>query len=130
MFHDKTWIVMPKWTIFEILFLWKHQCFCFHYWDYLTNIWRNNWQSIFDPTNKLKELIDLKVHCVFVLEFLRERQLINYRGVSFIWNSAHLHIFWDIVVYFSSFLCFFFKLFIPFKYTFLILEYLEKIIGI
>ena len=23
-------------------FLWKHQCFCFHYWVYLTNIWHNS----------------------------------------------------------------------------------------
>ena len=36
--QDKMWIKMPKWTIFEISFLWKHQYFCFHYWDYLTNI--------------------------------------------------------------------------------------------
>ena len=47
------WIKMPKWTIFEIWFLWKHQCFCFHYWDYLTNIWRNNWRSIFDGVEGL-----------------------------------------------------------------------------
>ena len=26
----------------------KHMCFCFHYWDFFTNFWRNNWQSIFD----------------------------------------------------------------------------------
>ena len=26
----------------------KHQCLCFHYWDFLTNFWRNNWRSIFD----------------------------------------------------------------------------------
>ena len=38
MFQDKTWIKMPIWTIFEISILWKHQCFCFHYWDYLMNI--------------------------------------------------------------------------------------------
>ena len=25
----------------------KHQCLCFHYWDFLTNFWHNNWQSIF-----------------------------------------------------------------------------------
>ena len=48
MFQDKTWIKMPKWTIFEVSFLWKHQCFCFYYWDYLTNIWRNNWWSTLD----------------------------------------------------------------------------------
>ena len=45
---DKTWIKMPKLTIFEISFLWKHQFLCFHYWDYLTNFWHNNWQSIID----------------------------------------------------------------------------------
>ena len=54
MFHDKTWIKMPKWTIFEISILWKHQCFCFHYWDYLTNIWRNNWRSMFDRVEGLE----------------------------------------------------------------------------
>ena len=26
---------------------------CFHYWDYLTNIWRNNWWSIFDRVEGL-----------------------------------------------------------------------------
>ena len=39
---------MPKWTIFEISFLWKHQCLCFHYWDYLTKILCNIWWSIID----------------------------------------------------------------------------------
>ena len=38
---------------FWISFLWKHQCFCFHYWHYLTNIWRNNWRSIFDGVEGL-----------------------------------------------------------------------------
>ena len=46
--QHKTWITMPKWTIFVISFLWKHEYFCFHYWDYLTNFWCNNWQSIID----------------------------------------------------------------------------------
>ena len=36
-----------------ISFLWKHQCFCFHYWDYLTNFWRNNWRSIIDVVERL-----------------------------------------------------------------------------
>mgnify|MGYP007022710994 CR=1 FL=1 len=31
----------------------KHQCLCFHYWDYLTNFWRNNWRSIFDIVERL-----------------------------------------------------------------------------
>ena len=48
MFQDKMWIKVPKWIFFEIFLLWEYQCFCFHYWDYLKNIWRNNWQSIFD----------------------------------------------------------------------------------
>ena len=26
----------------------KNQCLWFHYWDYLTNFWCNNWQSITD----------------------------------------------------------------------------------
>ena len=34
-------------------FLWKHQCLCFHYWDYLMNIWRNIWQSIIDVVENL-----------------------------------------------------------------------------
>ena len=44
---------MPKWTFFKISFLWKHQSLCFHYWDYLTNFWRNNWQSIIDVVERL-----------------------------------------------------------------------------
>ena len=47
---------MTKWTIFEISFLWKHQYLCFHYWDYLTNFWRNKWQSIIDVVEKLSLL--------------------------------------------------------------------------
>ena len=31
----------------------KHQCLCFHYWDFLTNFWRNNWRSIFDVVERL-----------------------------------------------------------------------------
>ena len=31
----------------------KHQCFCFRYWDFLTNFWRNNWQPIFDIVERL-----------------------------------------------------------------------------
>ena len=39
---------MPKWTIFAISFVWKHQSSYFHYWNYLRNFWRNNWPSIID----------------------------------------------------------------------------------
>ena len=35
--QDKTWIEMPKWTIFVLSFLWKHRVLFLHYWDYLTN---------------------------------------------------------------------------------------------
>ena len=31
----------------------KHQSLCFHYRDFLTNYWRNNWQSIFDVVERL-----------------------------------------------------------------------------
>ena len=31
----------------------KRQCLCFHYWYLLTNIWRNNWWSIFDIVERL-----------------------------------------------------------------------------
>ena len=31
----------------------KHRCLCFHYWDFLTNFWRNNWQSMFDFVERL-----------------------------------------------------------------------------
>ena len=31
----------------------KHQCLCFHYWDYLTNFWHNNWWSIIVIVEKL-----------------------------------------------------------------------------
>ena len=30
-----------------------NQCLCFHYWDYLTNFWRNNWRSIIDVVERL-----------------------------------------------------------------------------
>ena len=44
---------MPKWTIFEISFIWKYQSLSFHYWEYLTNFWRNNWRSIIDVVERL-----------------------------------------------------------------------------
>ena len=31
----------------------RHKCLCFHYWDFLTNFWRNNWRSIFDVVERL-----------------------------------------------------------------------------
>ena len=31
----------------------KHQCLCFHYWDYLTDFWRINWRSIIDIVKRL-----------------------------------------------------------------------------
>ena len=31
----------------------KHKCLCFHYWDYLTNFWRNNWRFIVDAVERL-----------------------------------------------------------------------------
>ena len=42
-------IIWVKWKrIFEISYFWKHQFLNFHYWEYLTNFWRNNWRSIID----------------------------------------------------------------------------------
>ena len=37
----------------EMSFLRKHQFLCFHYWDYLTNFWRNNWRSIINIVERL-----------------------------------------------------------------------------
>ena len=31
----------------------KHQYLYFHYWDFLTNFWGNNWQFIFDVAERL-----------------------------------------------------------------------------
>ena len=53
MFQDKTWIKMPKWTILEMSFLWQRLCWCYHYWDFLRNIWCNNWQFIIDVVENL-----------------------------------------------------------------------------
>ena len=44
------------------LILWKHQFLCFHYWDYLTNFWRNNWCSIIDVVERLC-LCRVIIHC-------------------------------------------------------------------
>ena len=35
----------------------KHQCSCFHYWDYLTNFWRNNWRSLLTFAYIIKRFI-------------------------------------------------------------------------
>ena len=44
----------------------KHQCLCFHYWDDLTNFWRNNWRSIIDIVERLgyrvNKLVDKLKH--------------------------------------------------------------------
>ena len=31
----------------------KHQCLCFHCWDYFTNFWHNNWRSIINVVERL-----------------------------------------------------------------------------
>ena len=40
----------------------KHQCLCFHYWDFLTNFWRNNWRFIFDVVERLCYYLILYPH--------------------------------------------------------------------
>ena len=35
----------------------KHQCLCFHYWEFLTNFWFDNWQSIFDIVERIYYLL-------------------------------------------------------------------------
>ena len=47
-------ILIPVWS-------WRQQCFCFHYWDYLTNFWRNNWQSIIDIVERLGYWLQTKL---------------------------------------------------------------------
>ena len=58
----------------------KHQCLCFHYWDFLTTFWRNNWQSIIHAVERLcygvknmflRNLLSLERFCVFDREFTR-----------------------------------------------------------
>ena len=39
--------------LFWSIILWKYQCLCFHYWDYLTSFWHNNWRSIIDVVERL-----------------------------------------------------------------------------
>ena len=47
----------------------QHQCLCFHYWDFLTNFWCNNWRSIFDVVERLCYWLDFltKKHHFFPL---------------------------------------------------------------
>ena len=50
----------------------KHQFLCFHYWDFLTNLWRNNRQSIFDVVEMKKNSVihissfHLNIACPFL----------------------------------------------------------------
>ena len=52
--------IIPSKVIFEISFLLKHHSLCFNYWDYLTNFWRNNWQSLIDKVERLGLWVDIK----------------------------------------------------------------------
>ena len=49
----------------------KHQWLCFHYWDYLTNFWHNNWRSIIDVVERLC----FSVCAINSLLFLNQRLL-------------------------------------------------------
>ena len=71
---------MPWWIIFEILFLWNQQYLCFHYWDYLTNFWRNNWWSIIDGEERLCYLkgLELYIHITLI------QNIYLWRGLSFL----------------------------------------------
>ena len=48
---------MPKWFFWETIFeIWRHQCLFFMFFIteiYLTNIWRDNWRSVFDVVKGL-----------------------------------------------------------------------------
>ena len=59
---------------------------CFHYWDYFTNFWRNNWQSIFDVVERL---------CYYKFVFLLWTSLHDHKFIFLIWISwaEHLPIF-------------------------------------
>ena len=59
------------------LFLKYHfskKCFCFHYWDYLTNIWPNNWWSIFDRA----EGLDLRCQLLKLVSNIESLFTFNY----------------------------------------------------
>ena len=62
----------------------KHQCLCFHYWDYLTNFWQNNWQSIIDAVERL---------CYNVLDFAGLRKLNSQVNDSDFVSFTYIHIF-------------------------------------
>ena len=51
----------------------KHHCLRFHYWDFLTNIWCNNWRSIIDVVERLG-------YCGMVIS-----------AVGLVLSSAHLY---------------------------------------
>ena len=92
--QGKAWIKMPKWIIFEISFLWKHKFLCFHYWDYLTNFWRNNWRSIIDVVSRKTLLIG-------------QFEIVVWNEISFhllerIWSKKHMH---EVVFYSTHIQC-------------------------
>ena len=60
------------------------QSFCFHYWDYMTNFWRNNWQSIIDAVEKL---------CYNVLNFAGLRKLNSQVNDFDFVSFTYIHIF-------------------------------------
>ena len=77
----QTWIKMPKWTVFEISFLWKYQYLCFHYWDYLTNFWCNNWRFVIDVVERLCLGVELKSPLQLKSEKKPKTRVINFQNL-------------------------------------------------
>ena len=74
----------------------KHRCLCFHYWDYLTNFWRNDWQSIFDIVGRLclRMLCQKWIHLTVIIHlfcfFLKHN---NWRTPQRYWDNPLLNSF-------------------------------------
>ena len=49
----------------------KHHCLRFHYWDYLTNFWLDNWRSIIDIVERLSPNILLFITLILRRKYIK-----------------------------------------------------------
>ena len=98
----KNWCFQKNSFMFHVLSwrLHKHHCFCFHYWDFLTNFWCNNWRSIFDIVERLCYCELLHSECKFLTMSLNfaETMLISNKFWRLLNELVNVH---EIVLIFS-----------------------------
>ena len=72
----------------------KHQCLRFHYWDFLTNFWSNNWRyAMFPKQITGRELIFGSTVCIYISTYLHTTGSSAYNVWQYTWSPFIIFLF-------------------------------------